>query len=113
MRTLDTRARRRDHLTVDAVVAAATLWGLGSMSLILPVLRASVLLARTAALLLGVEFVTLLSWSYGSESCESGCSTATSLAHAVAFRDIPLLSVALVACGVIERRRALARRQRV
>ena len=94
---------------MDVVVAAATLWGLGSMSLILPVLHASAVLARTAAVLLGLEFVMLLSWSYGAESCEGGCSAGTSLAHAVAFQDVPLLSLVLVACGAIEGRRARRR----
>jgi len=93
-------------MRMGVVVVAATLWGLGSLSLILPVLHASSVLSRTAAALLGLEFLMLLLWSYGAESCQGACPAATSLAHAVAFQDIPALSLVLVACGAIEGRRA-------
>ena len=93
---------------MDVVVAAATLWGLVSMSLILPVLHASTALARSAVGLLGAEFVMLLSWSYGSETCEASCPAGTALAHAAAFRDIPVLTVVLLVASLVEGWRARA-----
>ena len=94
---------------MDVVVAAATLWGLVSMSLILPVLHASTALARSAVGLLGAEFVMLLSWSYGSETCEASCPAGTLLAHTAAFQDIPALTVVLLAAATVEGRRAWRR----
>ena len=93
---------------MDVVVAAATLWGLVSMSLILPVLHASTALARSAVGLLGVELVMLLSWSYGSETCDASCPAGTSLAHAAAFRDIPALTLVVLVASAVEGWRARA-----
>lgn len=86
------------------VVPAATLWGLASMGLILPLLGAPAELTRTAAALLAAEFVALLGWSYGQGA----------VAHALAFQDIPALSLALLAATAVyglRSRRAAAPRK--
>jgi hypothetical protein len=107
--TLDGIGPARDNGIVDVVVAAATLWGLVSMSLILPVLHASTVVTRTAVGLLGAEFVMLLSWSYGSETCDASCPAGTSLAHTAAFEDIPALTAVLLVAATVEGRRAWRR----
>jgi hypothetical protein len=87
---------------MDVVVAAATLWALVSLSLVLPWLRASSALWRSSVVLLGAEFIALLSWSYGTEDCAGSCPPGTSLSHAAAFRDIPALTVVLLAACALE-----------
>jgi hypothetical protein len=91
---------------MDVVVAAATLWTLVSLSLVLPWLHASDALWRGAVVLLGAEFVSLLAWSYGTETCAGSCPPGTSLSHAAAFRDIPALTLVLLAACALEGWRA-------
>ena len=80
------------------MIAAGTLWGLVSMSFLLPLLGAPRFLSRTAVGLLGAEFVMLLAWSYVREECGAeGCGMGTALTRSVAFEDIPLLSVGMLA----------------
>jgi hypothetical protein len=91
---------------MDLVVAAATLWALVSLGLVLPWLRASSALSRSAVVLLGAEFLSLLAWSYGTEECAGACPPGTSLSHTAAFRDIPALTVVLLAACALEGWRA-------
>ena len=98
----------RHHWGVGLVIAAGTLWGLVAMSFLLPLLRAPTFLSRTAVGLLAAEFVTLLAWSYAREDCsDTACGAGTALTRAVAFEDIPLLSLAMLAATLVYARRAL------
>ena len=95
----------RHHSGVAVVVAASTLWGLLTLSLTLPLLRAHPALSRTAAVLLAAELVMLLAWSYGRDSCADGaCGPGPAVAHAGAFQDIPALALALVVVALLHGR---------
>jgi len=92
------------------VAAAGTLWGLVSLVFLLWALGAPRALPRTAAGLLGAEFVALLAWSYSRETCvEEPCGTSTQLFQAVAFEDIPVLAAVFVLAALVYGRRVLAK----
>jgi hypothetical protein len=93
------------------IVAAATLWGLVTMSFLLDIMRAPRLLCRTAPALLALEGLALLVWSYGREGCvEASCGAGTAVARAAAFEDIPALSLVFILATLVHARRAWRRR---
>jgi hypothetical protein len=91
---------------MGTVVAAGTLWGLGSLVFLFWAIRAPAALPRTAASLLGAELVALLAWSYAQEGCtQAHCGASTDLMHAAAFQDIPVLAMVLLGAALLYARR--------
>jgi hypothetical protein len=86
---------------MGTVVPAATLWGLFTMSFLLPVVGAPGALQRTAEALLVGELLALLAWSYAHEGCDSsGCGMGVSLLHEAGHEDIPALALVLLVVTV-------------
>jgi hypothetical protein len=85
------------------LAAAATVWILFSLWLLVPLLDLPRSLARVAAVLLWAELVALLMHSYGSEGCDgSTCPPLAQAAGIAARTDVPILTVAFVAiAGVL------------
>jgi hypothetical protein len=84
-----------------AVVAAMTLWGLGTAFFLFPLVNLPGFLHASAATLLVIEFVALLVHSYGSEGCEPArCSLLTRTAGALTSEDVPFLALVLLALAV-------------
>jgi hypothetical protein len=91
------RSRRVSIYGMGTVVAASTLWGLFTMSFLLPAVGAPGGLRRTADALLAGELVALLAWSYAHDGCgSSGCGMGVSLLHDAGHEDIPALALALL-----------------
>jgi hypothetical protein len=96
------------------VTATATLWVLFSCFLLFPRMGLPPLMHRTAMTLLVAELVALAMWSYGSEDCvKRPCAAIAEAGRTAAALDVPLLSAALVALGMIRGVRTLRRRQRI
>jgi hypothetical protein len=92
------------------VAAAATVWILFSLWLIVPLLRLPRSLARVAGVLLWAELIALLVYSYGVQGCnDSTCAPAAQAAGIAAKTDVPILTLAFVAIACVR----LARRARV
>jgi hypothetical protein len=89
---------------VDLLVAASTLWCLFALMLFLPLVGAPAQFERAAEVLLALQFVALLAYN------------AAEAAYVLATRDLPLLSLALlataVAHGVRTHRREMSLRAR-
>ena len=80
------------------VVVAATLWLLFSAYLLARGLGLPRIVERAAAWLLGAELLALAVWGYGSETCvQRPSGTLPELARAVAFQDVPALTVVVLA----------------
>ena len=91
------------------LAAAATVWILFSLWLIVPLLHLPRSLARVAGVLLWAELIALLIYSYGVERCnDSTCAPAAQAAGIAAKTDVPILTLAFVAIACIR----LARRAR-
>jgi hypothetical protein len=92
------------------LAAAATVWILFSLWLIVPLLNLPRSLARVAAVLLWAELIALLIYSYGVQGCnDSTCAPAAQTAGIAAKTDVPILTLAFVTLASI----LLARRARV
>ena len=92
------------------LAAAATVWILFSLWLIVPLLHLPRSLSRVAAVLLWAELIALLIHSYGVQGCnDATCAPAAQAAGIAAKTDVPILTVAFVAIACI----LLARRARV
>jgi hypothetical protein len=84
------------------VIAAATIWSLFSCFLIFPLLGFPPAWHRVAMLLLALELVALMFWSYGSDGCSARpCAPAAEAGRTAAMIDVPLLTLALVAFAVV------------
>ena len=83
---------------MDLLVQTATVWVLFGALLFLPLVGAPRALRHTAVVLLCLELVVLMFWSYGDSS----------FAHRVATVDIPLLALGVLAGGAVH---GLRRRQ--
>jgi hypothetical protein len=99
------------------VAAAITLWTMFSLWLIAPTVGMPETTARIAITLSAVEFVMLLVWSYGVESCaDETCAPLAQAAGVAARTDVPALAVAFVAFTLLQcagvRSRRTARRRR-
>lgn len=92
------------------LLAAVALWLLWSAFLIFPILAVPRFLIRAGIVLLGVEFLALLMWSYGSESCaERPCGAFAEAARSAATQDLPLLTAVLLGSTIVYGVRARAR----
>jgi hypothetical protein len=76
------------------VIAAATIWLLFSMFMILQLTPAPPLLYRTAMTLLAAEFIALMMDGLGSPPVAA-------VGHSAAMVDVPLLAVALVVVAIM------------
>ena len=84
------------------VIATATLWALFCCFLIFPLLGFPPAWHRTAMLLLGLELVALMFWSYGSEGCtERPCAPAAEAGRTAAMIDLPLLAAVLLVLAIV------------
>ena len=84
------------------VTVAATLWGLFSAFLILPLLGLPRFLHRAVATLLAAELVTFGIWHFGSQGCAvRPCAAFAEVGRTAAALDIPLLSLVLLVFAII------------
>jgi hypothetical protein len=84
------------------VIASATIWALFSSFLLFPLLGFPPAWQRVAMLLLALEFVALMFWSYGNDGCAARpCAPAAVGGRTAATVDIPLLTVALIAFAIV------------
>jgi hypothetical protein len=89
------------------VVAAITLWTMFSVFLIVPLAGLPGAMARVAAILLSVELIALLAWSFGTERCDGPtCAPLAQAAGLAAQTDIPALSAAFLVFAFLRLRRA-------
>jgi hypothetical protein len=90
------------------LAAALTVWILFSIWLLAPLLHLPAGIARVAAALLAVEFVTLLLYSYGSSGCVERTCAPVAQAFGIAARtDIPALAAVFVGFAVWQAARRL------
>lgn len=83
------------------LVAAATLYGLFSAWLLFPVFGVPRVLTTSAAVLVWLEFLAVLTWGYTREDCARGsCSALAEAARTALAVDLPALSIAVVALAV-------------
>lgn len=79
------------------VAAAITLWTMFSVWLIVPIAGLPGALARMAGILVSIELLALLAWSYGTDLCsEPTCAPIAQAAGVAARTDIPVLSAGLL-----------------
>ena len=94
-------------------MAAATLYGLFSAWLLFPHFGVRRMLVTSAAVLVWVEFVAVLTWGFTREDCARGsCSALAEAAGTAVAVDLPALSTAVVALAVadaVRRQRSSAR----
>jgi hypothetical protein len=84
------------------VTVAATVWGLFSAFLILPLLALPRFIHRAAGTLLAAELVAFGIWHFGSEGCRvRPCAPFAETGRTAASLDVPLLSLALLAFAII------------
>jgi hypothetical protein len=84
------------------VTVVATTWGLFSAFLIFPLLGLPAVMQRAVATLLAAEVVAFGIWHFGSEGCvQRPCAAFAETGRTAASLDIPLLSLALLACAMI------------
>jgi hypothetical protein len=83
------------------LAAATTVWICFSLFLILPHLGAPRLLPRAAMMLLCLEMLALMIWTYGSEDCIARpCGSVPETARTAAALDVPALTGVLVALSI-------------
>jgi hypothetical protein len=83
------------------LVASATLYGLFGAWLLFPLFGVPRMLTTSAAVLVWVEFLAVLTWGYTREDCARGsCSALAEVARSAVAVDLPALSIALVALAV-------------
>ncbi|HWT21933.1 MAG TPA: hypothetical protein VN213_00350 [Solirubrobacteraceae bacterium] len=89
------------------VAAAATLWAMFSLWLVGPLIGLTRTVERTAAGIFMVELVTLLAWSYGTESCDGAeCGPLARAAGVAARVDIPIFAGLVVVAVTLRLRRS-------
>ena len=95
------------------LVAAATLYGLFSARLLFPLLGVPPMLTTSAAVLMWLEFLAVLTWGYTREDCARGsCNPLAEAARTMVAVDLPALTIAVVALAVahaVRRRRGSPR----
>ena len=88
------------------VAAAITLWTMFSLWLLAPMVGLPRVTSRIAIVLLGVELVALLGWSYGIEGCEDETCAPLARAAGIAARtDVPALAAAFLVATMMRLRR--------
>jgi hypothetical protein len=94
----------RHHLRM--VAAAITIWTMFSVWLIVPLAGLPGKMARVAGILVSVELIALLTWSYGTEDCsEPTCAPLAQAAGIAARTDIPALAAAFLFFAFVRVRR--------
>lgn len=98
------------------LVAAATLYGLFGAWLLFPLFGVRRELTTSAAVLVWLDFLAVLTWGSTREECARGsCSPLAQAARTAVAVDLPALSLVVVALAVAEalrRRRGSPRRAR-
>ena len=80
-----------------------TLWLMFGLHLVAREFGLSRLTARLALVLLVAELVLLLSWSYGTDTCDGAeCSPFTRAAGVAARVDLPILAAVLLTAATAE-----------
>jgi hypothetical protein len=88
------------------VAAAITIWTMFSLWLIVPLAGLPAIMARVAAILVSVELLALLMWSYGTQRCaEPTCAPLAQAAGIAARTDIPALAAAFLVFAFVRLRR--------
>jgi hypothetical protein len=91
----------------EMLAAAATIWMMFSLWLIVPIAGLPAGVARVAAILVSAELIALLIWSYGTENCvDSTCAPFAQAAGIAARTDIPALAGAFLVVAVVQVRRS-------
>lgn len=89
------------------VAAAITIWTMFSLWLIVPLVGLPGAMARVAAIMLSVELIALLAWSFGTDGCEERtCAPLAQAAGIAARTDIPALAAAFLVFAFLRLRRA-------
>ena len=92
------------------MTAAATLYGLFSAWLLFPRMGVPRMLTIATAMLMWLEFLAVLTWSYASEGCaRRPCGPVADVAATAAAVDLPALSIVVVVLAVgdaVRRRRS-------
>ena len=95
------------------LVAAATLYGLFSAWLLLPLFGVPRMLTTATATLMWLEFLAVLTWGYASEGCaRRPCSALAEAAATAASVDLPALSLVVIGLSLAHAIR-LRRRSRM
>jgi hypothetical protein len=88
------------------VAAAITLWTMFSLWLVAPLMGARPGIRKLAAVILWVELIALLTWSYGVERCdERTCAPLAQAAGIAARTDVPALAGVVLLVFVVQFRR--------
>jgi hypothetical protein len=88
------------------IAAAVTLWMMFSLWLVAPLVGAPAAVRKIAAATLWVELVALLTWSYGSETCdERTCAPLAQAAGIAARTDVPALAAVVLVVSAVQIRR--------
>ena len=92
------------------MTAAATLYGLFSAWLLFPRVGVPRMLTLATAMLMWLEFLAVLTWSYASDGCaRRPCGPVAEVAATAAAVDLPGLSIVVILLAVgdaVRRRRA-------